>query len=147
MQPAPEYEPVNKEDCVEWEGARTTAGYGERKRADGTWGYAHRIAWEENNGHIPLHMCIIHKCDNPPCVNIEHLMLGTLGDNSRDAYRKGRLPVPVNPKGEFCKKGLHRMEGHNLKLNWDSRRGRFNGVCRACWNARRVELRKLRRGR
>jgi hypothetical protein len=50
---------------------------------------AHRIVWIEHNGPIPKGMLILHRCDNPPCCNIEHLFIGTPGDNMRDCRRKG----------------------------------------------------------
>lgn len=39
-------------------------------------------------------MCVLHKCDNPPCINIEHLFLGTRTDNNRDRASKGRTFIP-----------------------------------------------------
>ena len=75
--------------CIEWTGARDP-NYGNRK-VDGVMWKAHRYAWAEANGPIPDGMMVLHSCDNPPCVNVDHLFLGTNMDNLRDASRKGRL--------------------------------------------------------
>src|SRR5439155_18768711 len=58
----------------------------------------HRIAWELANGPIPEGLSILHKCDNPPCVNPRHLFLGTSADNRKDARIKGRLPAHSGEK-------------------------------------------------
>lgn len=51
---------------------------------------AHRLAWALHNGADPAGMVVMHLCDNPPCVNPEHLMLGTKGDNRADCVGKDR---------------------------------------------------------
>lgn len=52
--------------------------------------YAHRYAWVLANGPIAPGLVVCHTCDNPPCINVDHLFIGTQADNVRDMYAKGR---------------------------------------------------------
>lgn len=78
-----------KEDCWLWIGCRTRAGYGLIGHG-GRLIYTHRVAWALTIGPIPDGLWVLHKCDNPPCVNPAHLFLGTNRDNMIDMARKGR---------------------------------------------------------
>lgn len=78
--------------CLEWQGSRHNQGYGIFWR-DGKRIYAHREIYEASHGPIPKGMCVCHTCDNPPCINPEHLFLGTYLDNTRDMMSKGRFPI------------------------------------------------------
>ena len=75
--------------CVEYTGCRDSDGYGDIT-VDGKGWAAHRFTWAQLFGDIPVGMCVLHSCDNPSCVNPEHLWLGTLQDNVKDMDRKGR---------------------------------------------------------
>lgn len=75
--------------CWEWQAARHTFGYG--KYWDGERVLdAHRVSYAFHNGPIPSGMVVRHKCDNPPCVNPDHLELGTQAQNIADAVARGR---------------------------------------------------------
>lgn len=77
--------------CWNWTGA-LSRGYGLLARGWKKSPYkAHRLAYELLIGEVPLGAVVRHKCDNPRCVNPEHLELGTQRDNLRDAAARGRL--------------------------------------------------------
>lgn len=86
--------------CHEWQGALDKDGYG-KILADGQQMRSHRASWMLKNGPIAEGLVVCHRCDNPPCINPEHLFLGTPGDNVRDRIAKGRfIPRPPHKPGE-----------------------------------------------
>jgi len=81
----------NGDECQEWGGyLHPKSGYGRYAVIKPNLQYAHRFSWYYEHGDIPEGMCVLHRCDNPPCVNIDHLFLGTMADNTLDRDRKGR---------------------------------------------------------
>ncbi len=75
--------------CMEWGKGRDKNGYG-NLRFEGRSRWAHRVAWMLTNGPIPPGLCVLHRCDNPPCCNVDHLFLGTPTENMADRDAKGR---------------------------------------------------------
>ena len=114
-----------------------TVGRGHRR-----WGrkLAHRHSWELANGVIPRGMWVLHHCDNPPCVNPEHLYLGTVLENTRDAVARGRNYIP--PRKTVCDEG-HRIAGDNLRVV-NAKNGRRQ-YCRICDNRRARERMRIKR--
>lgn len=87
-------------DCLVWTGAVNKNGYG-CIRINGKSITASRKAFELSKGKIPNGLFILHRCDNPLCVNPEHLFAGTHRDNMHDRDSKGRMGgVAISSKGE-----------------------------------------------
>jgi hypothetical protein len=83
---------VNKDapnGCWEWTGYRHRQQYG-RFKWQGQMRLAHRLSWEFTHGPISSGLHVLHRCDNTPCVNPEHLFLGHHNENMSDMHRKGR---------------------------------------------------------
>lgn len=80
---------TTEDGCIIWAGLTAGNGYGvigHRSRNV----YAHRIAYERAHGPIPDGLWVLHRCDNPLCINPDHLFLGTQRDNIDDMVSKNR---------------------------------------------------------
>jgi hypothetical protein len=129
---------IYMKDCILWDKAINPNGYGAKWYRGRTIG-AHRYTWIINKGKIPSGMLVCHSCDNPTCVNIDHLFLGSQLDNMRDKIRKGRLKVGnplktkdglrqcfecgnIFPETDFHKNGISKYTGKVLRKH----------VCKNC---------------
>lgn len=89
-------------DCWKWTASKVKGGYGQ-------FGFqrkvmlAHRVSWELAYGKPPDDLWVLHRCDNPSCVNPSHLFLGTQQDNVRDMFEKGRQNRVKGIAHHLCK--------------------------------------------
>jgi len=80
--------------CYVWYGETINSGYGRvyiptiKKRL-----LTHRVSYAFHNGYCPGDMLVCHRCDNPPCINHDHLFLGTVKDNLDDYHQKQNLKI------------------------------------------------------
>lgn len=105
--------------CIEWTGSKDRKGYGQL-RIGGKLVKAHRYAVERVKGSIPAGMIVLHKCDNPKCVNVYHLQVGTQTDNVRDMDAKGRR---VNNQAKGMASGNAKITDDDVRsIRQDARR-------------------------
>jgi|SRR5882724_11220478 len=126
--------------CILWDKSTRPNGYGAAV-LDGKCTSAHRLVYTQHYGAIPNGMQVLHKCDNPPCVNPAHLFVGTQKDNMRDKHAKGRdrngprLRGADHPKSIFTEVQVRKM----LKLHRSGKKicainKRFGGTYSSIWS-------------
>lgn len=93
---------------------------------------AHRVAYWLTTGEWPADHVVRHTCDNPPCVNPAHLLLGTHSDNTQDKMDRGRQPVNANSLKTACKRD-HPYTPENTGIN-GSTGARYCRECKRAWN-------------
>jgi len=109
---------VHKTDgCWLWTAGKFSTGYGQCHVR--LWPmYAHRISWMiSNQRNIPYGLFVLHRCDNPPCVNPDHLFLGTQLDNRRDSVAKGRTAKGERHGTRTKPESVHRGDNHIFRLH------------------------------
>jgi hypothetical protein len=120
--------PEPNSGCWLWTAAISGKGYG-RFGLGGKSRIASRVSYRIYKGDVPSRMFVCHTCDNPSCVNPDHLWLGSLTDNVRDCAQKGRLQ---NQRITHC------AHGHPYDAENTYRQTKGRG-CRTC---RRVYVRR-----
>jgi hypothetical protein len=77
--------------CILWMASRNASGYGQVRWQGRLW-LTHRVAWMAKHGASPPGLCVLHRCDVRPCINPDHLFLGTQKDNMADKMGHERRP-------------------------------------------------------
>ena len=112
----------NTDDCVMWPHYRSPIprtgkpGYGMVK-FQGKHTSTNRSAWLLSGQEIPKGMKICHTCDNPGCVNLRHLFIGTQRDNMQDCIRKGRKKMPKGVNNPSAK--LTESQVREIRIFWE----------------------------
>lgn len=117
-------------DCWTWIGTIHKTSYGMFKMPGGANVHAHRISWLLTNGPIPDGLWVLHKCDNRPCVNPDHLYLGTVVENSRDMHERGRFVLASHMRAKAEQTHCHMGHEFNQRNTYMAKNG--TRKCRDC---------------
>lgn len=119
------------DDCDLWERATTSDGYGKKfiDRVDGKQIsiLVHRLIWMQENGHTDL--CILHSCDTPACINLDHLREGNQQENMNDMRERGRSK---NSKTTHCPQGHEYTEENIYRPPIDKGHPHGQRMCITC---------------
>lgn len=125
---------IKKGNCLIWKGCTNTDGYPKITRNRDSNIKGHRYVYEQTKGEIPEGFVVRHTCDNILCLNPDHLIVGTMGDNMRDRRDRGRTDNHVNDSineqidallsGGYSQMAIAKMlkvsQGHVSKISRDA---------------------------
>lgn len=111
MQKVELYSEVLPNGCRQWVASMNELGYADIWWAKKYW-MAHRLVYCAHHGPFDPWLDVRHSCDNPSCVEITHLSIGTRSDNMRDSVDRKRSK---NAKKTHCPKG-HSYAEHGLEF-------------------------------
>jgi len=127
---------VEKTDggCWVWRGRTNEWGYG-LTSVGGRSTRAHRASWEMHNGPIPAGLWVLHRCDNPPCVNPAHLFIGDRAANTADMVaknRQARHPGAKSPRAKLTDDAVRELRAlRSAGVQYKDLAARF-GVSKSC---------------
>lgn len=102
--------------CWIWNGTRNRRGYGKLSFKDNRSAIASRVSYELFKGPLQDNLYVCHSCDNPPCVNPDHLWHGTHMENTIDMIDKGRQHSKITPSIVMKLRNLYDQGYSNGKL-------------------------------
>lgn len=113
---------IPESGCWIWMGFTNPKGYG-LLTVNSKNKFSHRLSWELHNGTIDSGLLVCHRCDIPPCVNPDHLFLGTPKDNAQDMIKKGRRAT--SKRRTHCFRS-HELTPENTRTEpWGKRQCKF----------------------
>jgi len=127
--------------CIEWTGGKQTAGYG-ALNIGGEVLSTHRLSYEVNVGPIPEGMFVCHRCDNPSCVNPEHLFIGTNADNMEDMQAKGRAAWAKKKMPQEVREKIKLAMASKVRTSSEKQRKAASETMSRLWQS--PEYRKMR---
>jgi len=134
------------EECWEWTGARRPKGYGNASHENGPI-EAHRLAWILTHGKPEG--WVLHRCNNPPCCNPNHLYVGDAQDNANDRWNAGTMPFGMrNPNSRHTDKQIAIILAEYEALpQWGDRGRRGVGELEKKYGINRESIYRWRAGR
>lgn len=137
--------PEPNSGCLLWTGFANPRGYG-RVNYRGRLYLAHRLSWMEAHGHLDPQAVLLHKCDNPGCINPDHLTPGTQAANVADMLAKGRENRDPRPNQRGKANGNSKLDESTVRAIFLSplsqkRAAKAFGVAQSwVWRIRRAEV-------
>ncbi len=135
----------SKDECWIWSGHLRGKGYGHINHKHKNLS-AHRVSWTIHNESIPEGKLILHKCDNPACVNPNHLYIGTYGDNNMDRENRNPgtsgVPSTIGPEAtqkiiDLYSSGKYRQT--ELSMIYNLSRAQISRICTKKQGQRTIE--------